>query len=359
MADILSPNAPALSATTDMPVIDPNVAPAPVTTEPQPTVPQPTTESTTTTPATTTAAPQQTPFIERISELTTARREAMAKAAEAEAALATKQKELEDAQRALEEARRVQQQQPSHDELNPRPTRDAFADDADYEAAIVTWASDRAVARAQEAWERRQTEQEEQRLQREREAAENETRRAQAETARQHQQEIESAWEEKQKAGRTAHEDFDTVVGNPALAISEPMALTIKTLESGDEVAYYLGKNPQEAARIAGMVIPGVVFPTGHPQAGLPVPNAVAQAFALGRIAQTLTGNSNTTSTNTLATPAPVPTPPSATVPIPPTPISVAPMSATTSTDEPTMEEYAARRMPQLAAERRPGRVTH
>lgn len=47
--------------------------------------------------------------------------------------------------------------------------------------------------------------------------------------------------------------DYHQVVTNPNLQITPLMADAIKESETGAAIAYYLGKNPQEAARIASM----------------------------------------------------------------------------------------------------------
>ena len=47
--------------------------------------------------------------------------------------------------------------------------------------------------------------------------------------------------------------DYDQIVGNPNLTITPLMADAIKESDNGASVAYYLGKNPDEAARIARM----------------------------------------------------------------------------------------------------------
>ena len=55
------------------------------------------------------------------------------------------------------------------------------------------------------------------------------------------------------ESGRAKHADFDTVIGNPDLTINESMLQVIAESESGADLAYHLGKNPVEAARLASM----------------------------------------------------------------------------------------------------------
>jgi hypothetical protein len=56
------------------------------------------------------------------------------------------------------------------------------------------------------------------------------------------------------QAFATAHPDYETVVGNPALSINGAMRLVITNPNNpGPELAYYLGQHPEECARIAAL----------------------------------------------------------------------------------------------------------
>jgi hypothetical protein len=61
------------------------------------------------------------------------------------------------------------------------------------------------------------------------------------------------AWSEATADIRQRVPDFDAVVHNPNLAITPVMAEAIRESGQGPEIAYYLGKNPSEAAQIAGL----------------------------------------------------------------------------------------------------------
>ncbi|MGO9172000.1 MAG: hypothetical protein ACLP7P_08560 [Rhodomicrobium sp.] len=63
----------------------------------------------------------------------------------------------------------------------------------------------------------------------------------------------EEAWRERTADFRARVADFDAVAHNPNLKISPIMADAIRESERGAEIAYYLGKNPNEAARIASL----------------------------------------------------------------------------------------------------------
>ncbi len=58
---------------------------------------------------------------------------------------------------------------------------------------------------------------------------------------------------EKLAAGSEKYEDFDEVVGNPDLRVTREMAAAIVETDAPDDVAYFLGENPKEAARIAAL----------------------------------------------------------------------------------------------------------
>lgn len=63
---------------------------------------------------------------------------------------------------------------------------------------------------------------------------------------------VEQTWTERQQTFAKDKPDYDQVV-HDHLPISPPMAEAIKTSELGPEIAYHLGKNPDEARRIAGL----------------------------------------------------------------------------------------------------------
>jgi hypothetical protein len=60
-------------------------------------------------------------------------------------------------------------------------------------------------------------------------------------------------WAESTAEFREKIPDFDAVVHNPSLTVTPVMADAIRESSRGAEIAYYLGKNPAEAARIASL----------------------------------------------------------------------------------------------------------
>ena len=73
---------------------------------------------------------------------------------------------------------------------------------------------------------------------------------AQREAAKQ-QAEIMEAYAESEEKVRDKYDDFDQVARNPNVPITEVMAEAIYASDVGPEVAYFLGSNVKEAARIA------------------------------------------------------------------------------------------------------------
>lgn len=65
------------------------------------------------------------------------------------------------------------------------------------------------------------------------------------------QAKLTAAYEERADKFREAHDDFDQVVGDQSLQITDVMAEAIFASDIGPEVAYYLGTNPKTAERIS------------------------------------------------------------------------------------------------------------
>ena len=61
------------------------------------------------------------------------------------------------------------------------------------------------------------------------------------------------SFEERAAKVRQSKPDFDSVVGNPNLPVSETMWNVIRESDGGPEVFYHLGQNPREARRIAAL----------------------------------------------------------------------------------------------------------
>lgn len=77
------------------------------------------------------------------------------------------------------------------------------------------------------------------------------TTKQQAEAQKREVEALTTGWEEKATRADKKYDDFDEVVGD--LKPTTPFAVAIMEAENGEDVAYYLGKNPKEAARIAAL----------------------------------------------------------------------------------------------------------
>lgn len=69
--------------------------------------------------------------------------------------------------------------------------------------------------------------------------------------ARKQQQALDEQYDEREEAALEKYDDFDQVAKNPALPVTQAMALAIKASDIGPDILYRLGTEPKEAARIA------------------------------------------------------------------------------------------------------------
>ena len=135
------------------------------------------------------------------------------------------------------------------------PKLEQFSTYEDYVSALADYKADQKIA----AWESRQ-----------REAEANRQKQTQA-----------TSFQQKVQAFAQENPDFDEVVTNPALRISQEVADLI--VESDDPaLAYLLAKNPQEAARISALPIRQAALELGRfaAKASMPQPNRQTKAPA-------------------------------------------------------------------------------
>lgn len=126
-----------------------------------------------------------------------------------------------------------------------RPNRAAYASDDDYVEAIADWKADQKFTAREKAAEQQRK----------------------AEHQRQYIQGVEATFAEREDAARDKYDDYDEVTRSDHVPITSAMADTIKLMEKGPDVAYYLGSPAglEDARQIAKL----------HP---------LKQAQALGRI---------------------------------------------------------------------------
>ena len=107
---------------------------------------------------------------------------------------------------------------------------------------------------------------------------------ARREAARQ-QAELLEAYHEREEAARDKYDDFEMVAYNPNLPVTEAMAQSIQASDIGPDVLYFLGSNPNEAARISRL-------------------NPILQAKEIGKVEASLMSNPPVRKTSTA--PAPI-----------------------------------------------------
>jgi hypothetical protein len=128
--------------------------------------------------------------------------------------------------------------------------------------------------------------------------------------------------------------DFAAVALADDHPVTPSMVSVILQSERSAEILYELGKNHAESQAIAAMVVPGQVFPPGHPMAGQPVPDLARQAAALGRIEGRIEARA------AAAPPAATPSKQVSKAPPPVKPVGSRANAAPKTGDEKSAEEY-------------------
>jgi hypothetical protein len=138
----------------------------------------------------------------------------------------------------------------------------------------------------------------------------------QKEVVKTEEQKARESWMSKVETARSEYEDFDDVVFDDSLPITEPMQKALLKDEQGARIAYYLGTHREESARIAQL-------------------DPVGAAFALGEIKARIAGNKPVQES------APKPPAPVTQAPPPPTPVKkTSPVASTSINDAKDFKEY-------------------
>jgi hypothetical protein len=145
---------------------------------------------------------------------------------------------------------RVNQLPKPKQESGERPKADDFKTLDEYLEALSDWKIEQ---RLKEKAEREKSE-------RERDTNEQDIRRAVA------------SFSEKAEKVREEYEDFDEVVFESDYTVTPVMYQAIMTSDMSPKIAYYLGKNPNEATRIAGLPPPAQMREIGKIEAKLSAP---------------------------------------------------------------------------------------
>ena len=308
--DLIPQNEPALSTANDMPVVEtkPDVIAAPEKKEPapEPEAKEEVQEESASPekpedPAANAQPPKAKGVQKRIDELVRQREE---EKAEKLRLLAI----VEGMNKPKDEAKVEDDQEPQ------RPARTAFETQEAYEAALDQYVVEKANFVATKAVNERLAE---------------EARKAEEREQVAVQKAAQETYIARVNKAVEKYPDYKAVAESPDVTVSMPMAHAIMTSEHGPEIAYHLGKNPQEAARIASL-------------------QPVQQLVEVGLIVAKLTAPAP-------APAAPAPKPAVSAAPKPIKPLESKGDTHIKSPDEESMEEYASRRKKELAAERRPG----
>lgn len=104
------------------------------------------------------------------------------------------------------------------------------------------------------------------------------SRREQAETAQTTAAQLANeAFSYRETEAREKFADYDAVTRNPNVPITQDMAEVIRDSDVGPDLAYHLGKNPQEALRIAQMNPTRRAVEMGKLEAKLTAPRPIAK----------------------------------------------------------------------------------
>lgn len=114
-----------------------------------------------------------------------------------------------------------------------KPNRDAFDDPAVYDAALDAWNDARIEQAAKEAVETHQ-------------------QKTQRDAAEQQRQRMADAYRDDVEVFKQDHPDFDDVFTDD-VTVSQTMALAIAESDAKAAISYWLGQNKDEATRIAGL----------------------------------------------------------------------------------------------------------
>lgn len=320
-ADVLTKALPALSATTDMPVVTPPADDAAAKAAADKTAADKAAADKAAADAK--AAAEKTGdqtdkgdgktkdgIKERFSDMAAKRRAAEERAATEESARKAAEAKADKLAAELEGINKRLDRMAPPDPADVRPDRKDFDDPAKYDEALIGWSARTAEKKAKaeaEAEFANKTEAE---------------KRAAAEAAQKAEAErVAKDWNERSAKFAEETPDFHEAISNDAVKITGYMAQAMTYSEMGPKIAYHLAKNPAEAERISAL-------------------NPMQQVAAIGRLEAQLNVPPKTTRT-----------------PDPISPITSNRSSAATtkSADEMSMDEYAARRHSEMAEARKNG----
>lgn len=263
-----TPGAPALSSTSDMPVVETKpdaqnegAPPAAATEEKKSEEAEQPEESATSATDEQSGEPakKESRGVQKALDRLTAEREEQRRLREAT------EKRLDEALEVLkrlapQEAPRVDE--PVYADPEPlRPVRSDFADPDTWEQALLTYAEQKAAYTARHEIAKARAEEQQQMQQ-------SEIQRA--------QEAVRTAHAERVEKFKSETPDFDEFAARNDVEVSMPMAAAILHSEHGPQLQYYLGKNPTEAKRIFNLSPPLQLLELGRIEASFDKPAAPA-----------------------------------------------------------------------------------
>ena len=263
--DILNVKAPALSATSDMPVIEtkPDASPAekPVAEAVPPTEDVGEAEQSEESATSATETPESVPgqpaaprgVGKKIAELTRQREEERRRA----------DSEHEERLRLLA---LLESQKTPEPEAPVKPARTDYPDDNAWDEALMLYAEQKATFEATKVVAAR---------------LEEESAKTMQSAVAEGQKIALEAYNTRKEKTMEKYADFDEVANSPDVKVSMPVAHAIIHSENGPEIQYYLGKHPDEAQRLSDMTVRQF-----NPQTRLmdTVPDVARQLLELGLI---------------------------------------------------------------------------
>ncbi len=151
---------------------------------------------------------------------------------EAERLAADQAKRLDDAMAIIQKMTGARDNQPTTaPQADAKPARDQFDDPEAFTEALVSWSSRQAIKNYQAEQQQ------------------------QAEKSRQQEdfQKVTKAWSDGREKAIEKYPDYDEVVSNSSLAIAQHVGFAVVAHEHAHDIAYWLGKHPEEAARISSL----------------------------------------------------------------------------------------------------------
>ncbi|HEV2098335.1 MAG TPA: hypothetical protein VGR45_05355 [Stellaceae bacterium] len=183
---------------------------------------------------------------DRIHELTAARRAERARADQAERQNRELRETLDRMNATLERLAPATTAAPPPAEAQ-RPKREEFGDPDEYQVALTDWAAERHARRIAADFRAQQEEQ---------------RREAEAAATRQRQEEqqrtVHQGYQSRRAEFMKEHPDYVDIAENEGTPASGPMLQVLLTHEQGPAIAYWLGQNQDEAARIANLPDPAM-----------------------------------------------------------------------------------------------------